>query len=275
MSDMPKNMAADLQAKVGVCAARLAELGSVAVAASGGVDSSFLLALAARTLGTEKVLAVTARGAFYPPDEVTDAAEVAAGAGVQHVIVESDVLADPTVAANPPDRCYHCKKLIFAAVKRLAAQRGLAGVASGDNADDPSDHRPGLRAIRELDIATPLLDAGLTKADIRAASAAMGLLTADKPSGACLASRVPYGRPLTPEGLDRIDAGEKALREMGFRQCRLRDHDPVARIEVVPEQLNQALGMRESILAALKPLGYTYVTIDLEGFRSGAMNETL
>jgi uncharacterized protein len=272
---MPHDLSADLQAKVDACATRLRELGSVAVAASGGVDSSFLLALAARALGAEKVLAVTARGALYPAHEVADAADVAAGAGVEHVIVDSDVLTDANVAANPPDRCYYCKKLIFAAVQQLAAQRGLAAVASGDNADDPSDHRPGLRAIRELGIATPLLDARLTKADIRAASAAMGLPTADKPSGACLASRVPYGRTLTAEGLDRIDAAETALREMGFRQVRLRDHDPVARIEVVAEQLDQALAMRESILAALKPLGYTYVTLDLAGFRSGAMNETL
>ena len=263
------------RAKLAACAEQLRGLGRVVIAASGGVDSTFLLALAAETLGAENVLAVTARGPLYPPDEPDEAGAIARELGVEHVIADADALAVPAVAANPPDRCYHCKTMVFGLVKELAAERGISAVASGDQADDPGDYRPGLQAINELGIITPLLDAGLTKADIRAASALMGLATADKPSAACLASRVPYNHPLTPEGLQRIARAEKVLHELGFRQCRLRDHDPLARIEVPPEDLPRAFELRDRLVAALKDLGYTYVTLDLQGFRSGALNEVL
>ena len=261
--------------KLTACADQLRGLRRVVIAASGGVDSTFLLAFAVETLGTENVLAVTARGPLYPPDEPSEAAEVAGRLGVEHIIADADALAEPKVAANPPDRCYHCKKMVFGLVQALAAERGISAVASGDQADDPGDYRPGLRAIQELGIRTPLLGAGLTKADIRAASAVMGLPTADKPSAACLASRVPYNHPLTAEALQRIAKAERILREMGFRQCRLRDHDPLARIEVPAEDLPRAFEMRDRLISALKDLGYAYVTLDLQGFRSGAMNETL
>ena len=263
------------QAKLAVCTARLQELGTVVIAASGGVDSTFLMALAARALGPEKVIAVTARGPLYPPDEPQEAGAVAHDLGIEHVIADVNALAEPKVASNPPDRCYHCKTLVFSEVRKFAAERGFAAVASGDQADDPGDYRPGLKAIHELEIATPLLDAGLTKAEIRAASAVMGLPTADKPSAACLASRVPYNQALTPEGLTRIADAERILHEMGFRQCRLRDHFPIARIEVTPEDLARAFELRGELVASLKPLGYSYVTLDLEGFRSGALNEVL
>jgi uncharacterized protein len=263
------------RAKLAACADQLRGLGRVVIAASGGVDSTFLLALAAETLGAENVLAVTARGPLYPPDEPDEAGAVARELGVEHVIADANALAVPAVAANPPDRCYHCKTMVFGLVKDLAAERGIAAVASGDQADDPGDYRPGLKAIQELAIVTPLLDAGLTKADIRAASAVMGLATADKPSAACLASRVPYNQPLTAEGLQRIARAEKVLHELGFRQCRVRDHDPLARIEVTPDELPRAFELRERLVAALKDLGYAYVTLDLQGFRSGALNEVL
>jgi len=263
------------RAKLAACADQLRGLGRVVIAASGGVDSTFLLALAAETLGPENVLAVTARGPLYPPDEPDEAGAVARELGVEHVIADANALAIPAVAANPPDRCYHCKTMVFGLVKELAAERGIAAVASGDQADDPGDYRPGLQAIKELEIVTPLLDAGLTKTDIRAASAVMGLPTADKPSAACLASRVPYDHPLTAEGLQRIAAAEKVLHELGFRQCRLRDHEPLARIEVTPEDLPRAFELRDRLVEAMKGLGYTYVTLDLQGFRSGALNEVL
>jgi len=266
---------ATVRDKLAICADVLNRYSGVAVAASGGVDSTLVLALAARTLGVDKVLAVTARGPLYPPEEPQEAAEIAHQLGVEHLFVEADPLGVEGVGNNPPDRCYHCKKLVFGGIGELAALRGLAAVVSGDNAEDPSDYRPGLKAVKELGVVAPLLEAGMTKAEIRQASAALGLPTADKPSAACLASRIPYGQQLTAERLGRIAEGERLLREMGFRQCRLRDHDTVARIEVPPEDLARAFEMRRELLEAIKPLGYVYVTLDLQGFRTGAMNETL
>jgi len=264
-----------LQAKLAVCADVLTRYSGVAVAASGGVDSTLVLALAVRTLGAENVLAVTARGPLYPPEEPLDAAEIAEQLGVRHLFVEADPLGVPGVGDNPPDRCYHCKTLVFGGIKEVAATHGLEAVVSGDNAEDPSDYRPGLQAVRELGVVAPLLEAGMAKVDIRAVSAALGLPTAQKPSAACLASRVPYGQTLTAERLGRIAQAERVLREMGFGQCRLRDHEPLARIEVTADDLPRAFELRTELVAALKPLGYTYVTLDLQGFRTGAMNETL
>ena len=268
-------LTAELQAKLDVCLDVLHKAGRVAVAASGGVDSTLVLALAVRALGVENVLAVTARGPLYPPDEPNEAADLAGELGVEHLFVEADPLGVDGVGDNPPDRCYHCKTLVFGGIKDVAASRGLNAVVSGDNAEDPSDYRPGLQAVRELGVVAPLLQAGLVKTEIRTISAALGLPTADKPSAACLASRIPYGQRLTAERLERVAKAESVLRELGFRQCRLRDHEPLARIEVPAGELSRAFEFREKLVAALKPLGYTYVTLDLEGFRTGAMNETL
>jgi uncharacterized protein len=239
------------------------------------VDSSLLVALSAEAVGKDKVLAAHAHGPIFPRREDLAAREVARRLGVEIVQVEVSPLADAAFVHNPPDRCYHCKKAIFSGLKKLAAERGLAAVASGANVDDRGDYRPGMTAERELGIRQPLLEAGLSKADIRAASRAMGLPTWDAPSSACLASRVPYGEPITLEKVARIDRGEEFLHAMGFRQCRLRDHGAVARIELPPAELPAALARKDEIVPAFKALGYQYVTLDLQGFRSGSMNETL
>jgi len=275
MSSTGITIAPELSRRLDRCRDILREVGSVVVAISGGVDSSFLVALAAETLGAKKVLAAHARGPVYPRREDLSAQDVARRLGVEIVQVEVLHLDDPAFVPNPPDRCYHCKQAIFSRLKALAAERGLAAVASGANSDDRGDYRPGLSAERELGVRQPLLEAGLTKADIRAASRAMGLPTWDAPSSACLASRVPYGETITLERLTRIERAEDALHAMGFRQCRLRDHGTVARIELPEDDLAAALARRDELVAAVKSLGYQYVALDLQGFRSGSMNETL
>jgi uncharacterized protein len=182
-------------------------------------------------------------------------------------------LDDADYAANAPDRCYHCKQELFTQLKVLADERGFAAVVAGANADDTGDFRPGLAAGRELGVRNPLLEAGLTKQEIRTASQAMELETWDKPAMACLASRIPYGSPITAERLERVEQAEYILKDLGFAQCRVRDHDTLARIEVPLEKLSHALRLRETITTALKAVGYVFVALDLQGFRSGSMNE--
>lgn len=274
MNDQP-NLDPAVWRQLDDCRAILKKLGSVVVACSGGVDSSLLLALAAEALGKDRVIAAHAVGPIFPAHERTAANQLAARLGVEIVEVPVEPLEDPAFVANPPGRCYHCKKAIFLGLGALARQRGLAAVASGANADDTGDYRPGLTAEKELGVRQPLLEAGLGKAAIRAALHAMGLAAWDSPSMACLASRVPYGSPITLDKLRRIAAGEDFLHGLGFRQCRVRDHDPVARLEFPAADIPAALAHRQAIVAALKALGYAYVALDLQGFRSGSMNETL
>jgi uncharacterized protein len=264
-----------IDAKYEQCLGAIKALGKVAVACSGGVDSSLLVALAAKALGPENVLAVTVASVLQPADESVSAHRTAKLMGVELVELRPDVLAIDEVASNPKDRCYHCKTAVFTLIRQTAAQRGIEHVLSGDNADDPDDYRPGLRAIAELGICTPLKDASLTKAEIRELSARLELPTATKPSSACLASRVPYGQPLSEAKLKRIDAAETFLHENGFAVCRVRDHDPVARVEFPDDRLADALACREEIVAALQALGWAYVTLDLRGYRTGALNEML
>ncbi len=276
--DIRKKISPSLQAKLDRLREILRGLASVVVGVSGGVDSSLLLALAVETLGKQNVLAVTARGFMHSANETAAARLAAEQVGAELLEVDLAEFSEDSLAKiklNQPDRCYWCKFLIFSHLASLASQRGYAAVASGSNADDPGDYRPGSRAEVELDIARPLLLAGMTKRDIRDLARAMGLGMWDRPATPCLATRLPYGRELSDAVLRRIERGEADLAELGLAHCRLRDHDTLARLEVPPEQLAQAFELREKIVQTLKARGYTYIALDMEGFRSGAMNETL
>jgi uncharacterized protein len=256
----------------------IAELDSVGVAYSGGVDSTLLLAVCYEVLGPERVLALTAQSELIPSIEQELAAEMAGRLGVQHRVIHLDVLGNPDIAANRPDRCYHCKRAVFTRLQQTAHAEGMAVLVHGANADDTGDYRPGMRAAEEMEVRAPLLEAGFTKADVRALSHQMGLPTWDHPSMACLASRVPYDVPLTTETLTRIEAAESVLRKrFGLRQLRVRDHFPLARIEVPEADITglAQLDARKEIVQRLQDLGYRYVTLDLRGFRSGSLNETL
>jgi pyridinium-3,5-biscarboxylic acid mononucleotide sulfurtransferase len=263
------------EAKVARVGEILESLGSVVVAFSAGVDSTFLLALAVRTLGPAAVLAAMGVSPSLAQRERSAGRVLAERLGATLVEVPTGEMDDPNYVANSPQRCFYCKKDLFERLTELARQRGGAVVVSGANADDRGDFRPGLRAGRALGVRNPLMEAGLTKAEIRAASRAMGLETWDKPAMACLASRVQYGQGITPELLGRIERAEYVLKDLGFAQCRVRDHGSLGRIEVPADRIAAVIERREQILAAMEALGYTYVTLDLRGFRSGSMNEEI
>ena len=264
-----------LRERIEACRAILRGLKRVVVAFSAGSDSTFLMALAAETLGCQNVLAAIGVSPSLPDREREAAGYLAAHVGVELVEVETCELDDPNYAANPADRCFYCKSDLFERLTELAASRGFQAVLSGANADDTGDFRPGIRAGEQLGVRSPLLEAALTKADVRATARAMGLATWDKPASACLSSRIPYGEAITAEKLARVEQAEYVLKDLGFAQCRIRDHGPVARVEVPPDQIQRAVEIREHIVAPLKKLGYNYVALDLQGFRSGSMNETL
>ena len=247
---------------------------SLAVACSGGVDSSFLLS-AAREALDERILALTADSVLVPRAEIRDAAVFCQTHGIRQKLINMDVLSVPGVADNPPHRCYYCKHGLFERMLREAAEEGFSFLAEGSNVDDAGDYRPGMRALAELGILSPLREAGLNKAEIRQLAKEKGLNCWDKPSAACLASRIAYHEPITVEKLSAVEQAEELLKSIGLRQCRVRIHEKLARIEASPEKFPLLLERSEEIVDKLKALGFSYVTLDLEGFRSGSMNELL
>jgi uncharacterized protein len=256
----------------------LRDLESVAVAYSGGVDSTYLLAAALDALGPERVLAVTAVSPTYPASEREAGMAIARQIGARQQFVHTDELDDPRFANNPPERCYYCKSHLFQDLHEIARAEGLRHVVYGATQDDLGDHRPGMRAAREMGARAPLLEAGLAKDDVRALSREANLPTWDKPAMACLASRFPYRQAITGEALSRVEQAEDVLRdEIGLRQVRVRDYGPIARLEVEPSAFDRLMveGVRERVVTRLKELGYVYVALDLEGFRSGSMNQVL
>jgi len=265
-------MTADLLLKREQVVKRLRSLGSALVAYSGGVDSALLLALATEALGSRAV-AFTALSPAVPADELEGARALARQLGVRHVQKASGELEDPRYASNPVNRCYYCKTELYSLATAEAAALGLRAVVSGTNADELADYRPGLQAASEHEVVQPLAEAGLTKAEIRELSRELRLPTWDKPQQPCLSSRIPYGTEVTPERLQQLARSEMALRALGLREFRVRYHGEIARIEVAEAELPRLVHVRLEAVAALKTAGFKFVTLDLEPFRSGRLNE--
>jgi uncharacterized protein len=249
---------------------------SVVVAYSGGVDSTFLLRVAGEVMGN-RVLAVTVSSGLMTSRELREAESMAAELGVEHQIVEMDEIQIEGISENSSSRCYHCKRHIFSLITEIAANAGFGEVVDASNLDDTLDYRPGMEAIREMRVKTPLIDAGMSKGDIRELSRRLSIPGWDRPANSCLASRIPYGQRITPEKLRRVEKGEELLHECGFVNCRLRHHGDIARIEIEPADFEKLLNnsLRKEITGGLKKLGFIFVTLDLEGYRRGSLNESL
>lgn len=254
----------------------LLNLGSVAIAFSGGTDSALLLSVACSVLG-ERAVAITIRSSTFPEREFIESVSLAKQIGTRQIVIDTNELEIEGFAQNPPDRCYYCKKELFSKIKHAAEDLGILNVADGSNLDDLNDYRPGMRALKELGAISPLKMAGMTKADIRSLSREMGLPTWNKPAFACLASRFPYGQPITKEKLLRVERAEQFLQNRGFTQLRVRCHGDVARIEVPAEDRARFLDdvLAKEVYDAFQSYGFAYVSLDLLGYRMGSMNETL
>ncbi len=254
----------------------LEELNSAVIAYSGGVDSTFLIKVAHDVLDGRAV-AITAVSPTYPDSETEDAIKFAKGIGIKHIIIQSNEMENPNFVSNPTDRCYYCKKELFSICLEYAKKEGISVILDGTNADDDYDYRPGRNAAKELKVLSPLKEVGLTKEEIRAISREMGLPSWDKPSFACLSSRFPYGTEITLERLKMVGEAEEFLRSLGFRTFRVRYHNDIARLELGSDESLRILDKKtkEAIIKKLKSLGFIYITLDLEGYRTGSMNELL
>lgn len=254
----------------------LGELGSVIIAYSGGADSAYLAWAAHRALG-DRALAVTADSASLPASHKRDAEAFAREHSLRHEFISTLEFDNPDYVKNAPDRCFHCKDELFGRLDQLARDRGVAYVIYGVNVDDLGDYRPGQSAAKQHQVKAPLVEAGLRKVEIRELSRRAGLSTWNRPASACLSSRIPYGTPVTPENIKTVEVGEEAIRALGFMQFRVRFHGDLVRIEIAPDELDRALApeMARRFTAIFKPLGFHYVTLDLEGYRQGSLNESL
>jgi uncharacterized protein len=265
----------NLERRLAELEAKISPRGSALVAFSGGVDSSLALAIAARALPKEEMLAVTSNNETYLPSELDLASDFAESLGVEHLVVNTRELDNPNYSSNPTNRCYFCKSTLYSDLDALARERGYGCVVDGANADDEGDYRPGRKAAKELGVVSPLSLAGVGKDEVRELAKHLGLPSWDKPALACLSSRFPYGQEITPEKLTQVARAEEFLRTRGFRQVRVRHHGEIARLEVGPEEMERAFAERKEISAELKDAGFLYVALELDGYKSGSLNAAL